>query len=79
LSAWRRLPSEEKDGRKEQCEPEAFEATESEEEVGGSDMSTTLTAKSVSSVDIDTRVAAVDRASASTQLDGYGWAILRNS
>ena len=40
-------------------------------------MSTTLTARPVSSVDIDTRVAAVDWASASTHLDGYGWAMLR--
>jgi hypothetical protein len=40
-------------------------------------MSTTLTARSVSSVDIDTRVEAVDWASASTHLDGYGWAMLR--
>jgi len=40
-------------------------------------MSTTLTARPVSSADIDTRVEAVDWASASTQLDGYGWALLR--
>jgi hypothetical protein len=40
-------------------------------------MSTTLTARPVSSVDIDTRVEAVDWASASTHLDGYGWAMLR--
>jgi len=40
-------------------------------------MSTTLTARPVSSVDIDTRVAAVDWASASTHLDGYGLAMLR--
>ena len=40
-------------------------------------MSTTLTARPVSSVDIDTRVEAVDWASASTHLDGYGWATLR--
>src|SRR5207237_535315 len=35
------------------------------------------TARPVSSVDIDTRVEAVDWASASTHLDGYGWAMLR--
>ena len=40
-------------------------------------MSTTLTARPVSSVDIDTRVEAVDWASVSTHLDGYGWAMLR--
>jgi len=40
-------------------------------------MSTTLTARPVSSVDIETRIAAVDWASASTHLDGYGWAMLR--
>jgi uncharacterized protein len=40
-------------------------------------MSTTLTGRPVSSVDIDTRVEAVDWASASTHLDGYGWAVLR--
>jgi len=40
-------------------------------------MSTTLTARPVSSVDIDTRVEAVDWASVSTHLDGYGWAILK--
>jgi hypothetical protein len=40
-------------------------------------MSTTLTARPVSSVDIDTRVEAVDWASASMHLDGYGWAMLR--
>ena len=39
-------------------------------------MSTTLTARPVSSVDIDTRIEAVDWASASTHLDGYGWAML---
>src|SRR5439155_657957 len=55
----------------------AFEATENEERAGGSDMSTTLTARPVSSVDIDTRVEAVDWASVSTHLDGYGWAMLR--
>jgi uncharacterized protein len=40
-------------------------------------MSTILAARSVSSVDIDTRVAAIDWASASRHLDGYGWAMLR--
>jgi uncharacterized protein len=40
-------------------------------------MSTTLTGRPVSSVDIDTRVEAVDWASVSTHLDGYGWAMLR--
>ena len=40
-------------------------------------MSTTLTARPVSSVDIDTRLEAVDWASVSTHLDGYGWAMLR--
>jgi hypothetical protein len=40
-------------------------------------MSTTPTARLVSSVDIDKRVAAVDLASVSTHLDGYGWAMLR--
>jgi hypothetical protein len=40
-------------------------------------MSTTLTGRPVSSVDIDTRVETVDWASASTHLDGYGWAMLR--
>jgi hypothetical protein len=35
-------------------------------------MNTTLTAKPVSSIDINTRVEAVDWASASTHLDGYG-------
>ena len=40
-------------------------------------MSTTLTARPVSPVDIDTRVEAVDWASVSTHLDGYGWAILK--
>jgi hypothetical protein len=39
-------------------------------------MNTTLTARPVSSVDINTRVEAVDWASASTHLDGYGWATL---
>ena len=39
-------------------------------------MSTALTARLVSSVDIDKRVAAVDWASVSTHLDGYGWAML---
>ena len=59
------------------CEPEAFEAAETEERVGGSNMSTTLTGRPVSSVDVDTRVEAVDWASASTNLDRYGWAMLR--
>jgi hypothetical protein len=40
-------------------------------------MSTTLTARPVSSVVIDTCVEAVDWASASMHLDGYGWAMLR--
>ena len=40
-------------------------------------MNTTLTAKPVSSIDINTRVEAVDWASASTHLDGYGWAMLK--
>jgi len=40
-------------------------------------MSTTPTARLVSSVDIDKRVAAADWASVSTHLDGYGWAMLR--
>jgi uncharacterized protein len=40
-------------------------------------MNTTFTARPVSSVDIDTRVEAVDWASASTHLDGHGWAILK--
>ena len=35
-------------------------------------MSTTPTARLVSSVDIDKRVGAVDWASVSTHLDGYG-------
>ena len=40
-------------------------------------MSTTLTARPVSSVDINTRVEAVDWATASTHLDSYGWAMLK--
>src|SRR5260370_8474757 len=40
-------------------------------------MSPTPTARLVSSVDIDKRVGAVDWASVSTHLDGYGWAMLR--
>jgi len=40
-------------------------------------MSTTLTGRPVSSIDVDTRVEAVDWASASTNLDSYGWAMLR--
>jgi len=59
------------------CEPEAFETRESDDEVGGSDVNTTLTARPVSSVDINTRVEAVDWASVSTHLDGYGWAMLK--
>jgi len=39
-------------------------------------MDTTLTARPVSSVDINTRVEAVDWASASKHLDGSGWATL---
>jgi len=35
-------------------------------------MNTTLTAKPISSIDINTHVEAVDWASASTHLDGYG-------
>ena len=44
--------------------------------MGGSDMNATLTARPVSSVDIDPRVEAVDWASISMNLDGYGWAVL---
>jgi uncharacterized protein len=40
-------------------------------------VNTTLTARPVSSVDINTRVEAVDWASVSTHLDGYGWAIAK--
>jgi uncharacterized protein len=40
-------------------------------------MNTTLTARPASSVDIDKRVEAVDWASASAHLDGYGWATLK--
>jgi uncharacterized protein len=40
-------------------------------------MNTTLTARPVSSLDIDTRVEAVDWASASTHLDSYGWTMLK--
>jgi uncharacterized protein len=40
-------------------------------------MSTTLTARPVSSVDINTRVEAIDWASISTHLDNYGWAMLK--
>src|SRR5262252_5356758 len=40
-------------------------------------MSTTLTARPVSSVDINTRVEAIDWASVSTHLDNYGWAMLK--
>jgi hypothetical protein len=39
-------------------------------------MNTTLTARPASSVDINARAEAVDWASASTHLDGYGWATL---
>ena len=39
-------------------------------------MNTTLTARPVNSADIDTRVEAVDWASASTHLDSYGWVML---
>jgi hypothetical protein len=40
-------------------------------------MSTTLIARPVSSVDINTRVEAIDWASISTHLDNYGWAMLK--
>jgi hypothetical protein len=40
-------------------------------------VNTTLTAGQVSSVDINTRVEAVDWASVSTHLDGCGWAMLK--
>ena len=40
-------------------------------------MNTTLTARPVSSVDSNTRVEAVDWATASTHLDSYGWAMLK--
>ena len=40
-------------------------------------MNTTLTARQVSSVDINARVDAVDWASVSTHLDGCGWAMLK--
>src|SRR5262249_34357211 len=40
-------------------------------------MNATLTAKQLSSIDINTRVEAVDWASVSTHLDGYGWAMLK--
>ena len=40
-------------------------------------MNTTLTARPVTSVDITTRVEAIDWASASTHLDGYGWTMLK--
>jgi uncharacterized protein len=40
-------------------------------------MGATLTERPVSSGDINTRVEAVDWASISTNLDGYGWAVLR--
>jgi uncharacterized protein len=40
-------------------------------------VNTTLTARPVTSVDINTRVEAIDWASASTHLDGYGWTMLK--
>jgi len=40
-------------------------------------VNTTLTARPVTSVDITTRVEAIDWASASTHLDGYGWTMLK--
>ena len=40
-------------------------------------MNTTLTANPASAVDVVTRVEAIDWASASTHLDGYGWAMLK--
>ena len=40
-------------------------------------MNTTLPARPVTSVDITTRVEAIDWASASTHLDGYGWTMLK--
>ena len=40
-------------------------------------MNTTLTARPVTSVDINTCVEAIDWASASTHLDGYGWTMLK--
>jgi len=40
-------------------------------------MSTTLIARPVSSLDINTRVEAIDWASISTHLDNYGWAMLK--
>ena len=40
-------------------------------------MNTTLTTRPASSVDVDTRVAAIDWANAATHLDGYGWAMLK--
>jgi len=40
-------------------------------------VTTTLTARPVSSLDIDTRVEAVDWASVSAHLDNHGWAILK--
>jgi len=42
-------------------------------------VNTTLTARPVSSVDINTRVEAVDWASVSTHLDGYGWAMAKTT
>jgi len=39
-------------------------------------MKTTLTRRPVGSVDVNTRVEAVDWANATAQLDGYGWAML---
>jgi uncharacterized protein len=40
-------------------------------------VNTTLTARPVTSVDINTCVEAIDWASASTHLDGYGWTMLK--
>jgi uncharacterized protein len=40
-------------------------------------VNTTLTARPVTSVDITTRVEAIDWASAATHLDGYGWTMLK--
>jgi hypothetical protein len=40
-------------------------------------MSTSRTARRASSIDVETRVTAVDWASAATHLDGHGWAMLK--
>ena len=40
-------------------------------------MNTTLTARPARSVDVGTRVSAINWASAATHLDGYGWAMLK--